>query len=118
MTAAPVVPGALVEVPAGVVVRGELVSVMTGALIASISVDTELVTASPTGSHTLINILTLSTVRVNTLETSRAPTITIIRIMIMTMKTKEFDKCYQRLLLEQLLVLWPTPNTCLNILIS
>ena len=72
MTAVPVIPGALVEVPAGVVVRGELVALATLALVTSLAVETGLVTASLAGLRALVNINTLATLLVNTLVTSPA----------------------------------------------
>ena len=78
MTAFSVVPGALVEVPAGVVVRGELVAVTTLTLVTSRGVETGLVTASLAslaslaGLSTLVSILTLTALFVNTLVTSPA----------------------------------------------
>ena len=73
MTAVSVVPGALVEIPAGVVVRGELVAVATLTLVTSRGVETGLVTASLAGLRTLVSILTLTALFVNTLVTSPAP---------------------------------------------
>ena len=72
MAALPVIPGALVEVPAGVVVRCELVAVATLALVTSLAVEAGLVTASLAGLRTLVYILTLTTLSINTLVTSPA----------------------------------------------
>ena len=73
VTAVSVVLGALVEIPAGVVVRGELVAVATLTLVTSRGVETGLVTASLAGLRTLVCILTLTALFVNTLVTSPAP---------------------------------------------
>ena len=72
VAALPVIPGALVEVPAGVVVRSELVAVATLALVTSRDVEAGLVTASLAGLTALVNINTLSTLLINTLVTSTA----------------------------------------------
>ena len=65
VTAAPIVPGALVDVSAGGVVRGELVAGETGAVVTPGGVDTQLVThpALPT----LINVTTHKALGVHTL---------------------------------------------------
>ena len=72
MTAVPVIPGALVEVPAGVVVRCELVPVATLALVTSLGVEAGLVAASLAGLRTLVYINTLGALLVNTLVTRPA----------------------------------------------
>ena len=72
MTAVPVIPGALVEVPAGVVVRGQLVAVATLALVTSRDVEAGLVTASLAGLRALVYINTLGALFVNTLVTRPA----------------------------------------------
>ena len=72
VTAVPVIPGALVEVPAGVVVRCELVAVATLALVASLAVKAGLVTASLAGLRALVYINTLEALLVNTLVTRPA----------------------------------------------
>ena len=54
MTAASIVLGALVEVPAGVIVWSQLEARATGALITTLSVEADLVTASSAGPATLI----------------------------------------------------------------
>ena len=72
MTAVPVVPGALVEIPAGLVVGCQLVAVATLTLVTSWGVETALVTASSAGLRTLVYILTLTTLSINTLVTSPA----------------------------------------------
>ena len=72
MAAVSVIPGALVEVPAGVVIRRELVTMATLALVTSRGIETGLVTASLAGLTALVNINTLSTLLINTLVTSTA----------------------------------------------
>ena len=67
MTAASVVPGALVDVSAAGVVRGELVAGETGAVVTPGGVDTQLATpsATPSAPATLINILAHQTFRIH-----------------------------------------------------
>ena len=66
MTAASVVSGALVDVSAAGVVRGELVAGKTGAVVTPGGVDTQLATpsATPSAPATLINILAHQTFRI------------------------------------------------------
>ena len=78
MTAVPVIPGALVEVPAGVVVRGQLVAVATLALVTSRDVEAGLVTASLAGLRALVYINTLPALLVNTLVTRPASEETMV----------------------------------------
>ena len=73
MTAPPVVPGALVDVSAGVVVRGELVAGVTCAVVAPGDVDTELATPGP--ALALVNIPTYQALGVLTLVTRPAAAI-------------------------------------------
>ena len=70
MTAPPVVPGALVDVSAGVVVRGELVAGVTCAVVTPGGVDTEL--ATPGSALALVNIPTHQALGVLTLVTRPA----------------------------------------------
>ena len=72
VTAVPVILGALVEVPAGVVIRRELVTMATLALVTSRGIETALVTASLAGPRTLVCIFTLLALSINTLVTSPA----------------------------------------------
>ena len=76
MTAAPVLPGALVDVSAGGVVRGELVTRVTCAVVTPGGVDTHLVTH--TAMVTLINILTHQTLGVHTPVTRAATKMRIV----------------------------------------
>ena len=76
MTAAPVLPGALVDVSAGGVVRGELVTRVTCAVMTPGGVDTQLVTHLT--MVTLINILTHQTLGVHTPVTRAATKIVVL----------------------------------------
>ena len=71
MTAAPVVSGALVDVTAGGVIRGELVSGVTCAVVTPGGVDTQLATPSP-ALATLISVPAHQALGVHTLVTRPA----------------------------------------------
>ena len=80
VTAASVVPGALVEVSASVIVRGQLEPAQTGALVTSLRVEAELVTASSAGLATLVQVSTLDTVLAITRVSCPASSDTIISL--------------------------------------
>ena len=89
MTAAPVLPGALIDVSAGGVVRGELVTRVTCAVVTPGGVDTQLVTHLT--MVTLINILTHQTLGVHTPVTRATTKMRIVLTLRIVRTSAQLD---------------------------